>query len=52
VKTNIAALENNFEFTGVWHGGTFTKDDHRGATADGYATPAAYTNKGTFVAVE
>jgi ABC-type branched-subunit amino acid transport system substrate-binding protein len=48
VATNIKALENNFSFTGVWHGGTFTADDHRGATADGYATPAAFTDQGTF----
>src|SRR5262249_55237758 len=41
VPTNIKALENNFPFTGVWHGGTFTAQDHRGATADGYATPSA-----------
>ena len=48
VKTNVKALENHFTFVGVWHGGTFTKKDHRGATAFGYATAAAYTNKGTF----
>jgi branched-chain amino acid transport system substrate-binding protein len=51
VATNTKALENNFSFTGVWHGGTFTSDDHRGATADGYATPSAFTNKGTIVRV-
>jgi len=48
VATNLKALENNFSFTGVWHGGTFTAKDHRGATALGYATPAAYTSEGTF----
>jgi len=52
VKTNLKALENNLKFQGVWHGGTFTANDHRGATAPGYAIPAAYTNKGMFVAVE
>lgn len=48
VKTNVKALESNFKYVGVWHGGTFTKKDHRGATAFGYATPAAFTSKGTF----
>jgi branched-chain amino acid transport system substrate-binding protein len=48
VNTNLKALENNFDFVGVWHGGTFTATDHRGATADGYAIPAAYTDQGTF----
>jgi branched-chain amino acid transport system substrate-binding protein len=52
VDTNLKALEDNFEFTGPWHGGTFTAHDHRGAVAEGYATPAAFTNKGTFVAVK
>ena len=52
VKTNVAALENNFQFTGVWHGGTMTADDHRGATAEGYATPSAFTSKGTIVRVQ
>lgn len=52
VETNIEALEDNFEFTGVWHGGTFTADDHRGAVAEGYATPAAITPEGTFEKVE
>lgn len=52
VPTNVKALEGNFEFTGVWHGGTFTADDHRGATAEGYATPAAFTSKGTLVRVK
>jgi branched-chain amino acid transport system substrate-binding protein len=52
VATNLKALENNFAFTGVWHGGTFTAQDHRGATADGYATPAAFTSKGGIVRVQ
>ena len=52
VATNVKALENNFPFTGVWHGGTFTAADHRGATAEGYATPSAFTNKGTIVRVD
>jgi branched-chain amino acid transport system substrate-binding protein len=52
VETNLKALEDNFEFTGVWHSGTFTAEDHRGAVAEGYATPAAVTNKGTFEALE
>src|SRR3954447_1231868 len=52
VNTNVKALKNNFDFTGVWHGGTFTAEDHRGATAEGYATPAAFTSKGTFVTVD
>ena len=52
VATNLKALENNFQFTGVWHGGTFTAQDHRGATADGYATPSAFTSKGTIVRVQ
>ncbi|MBS1887648.1 MAG: ABC transporter substrate-binding protein [Actinobacteria bacterium] len=52
VKTNVEALENNFGFTGVWHSGTFTTSDHRGAIAEGYAIPAAITSKGTFEALE
>jgi branched-chain amino acid transport system substrate-binding protein len=48
VNTNLKALENHFHFVGVWHGGTFTKADHRGATANGYAIPAAFTPQGTF----
>jgi branched-chain amino acid transport system substrate-binding protein len=48
VATNLKALEHNFHFVGVWHGGTFTKKDHRGATANGYAIAAAFTSQGTF----
>lgn len=52
VQTNLEALENNFKFTGVWQGGTYTKADHRGAVAEGYATPAAITEQGTFEALK
>lgn len=48
VATNEKALESNFNFVGVWQGGTMTAKDHRGATADGYATAAAFTKDGTF----
>ncbi len=40
-------LEDNFEFTGVWAGGTFTKEDHRGQITDGIFEPAVFTKSGT-----
>jgi branched-chain amino acid transport system substrate-binding protein len=40
-------LENNFAFTGVWHGGTMTAQDHRGATPQGYVVPTYFTKQGT-----
>jgi branched-chain amino acid transport system substrate-binding protein len=52
VETNLKALEDNFQFHGVWQGGTYTKEDHRGAVAEGYATPAAITEQGTFEALK
>jgi branched-chain amino acid transport system substrate-binding protein len=52
VETNLKALEDNFSFHGVWQGGTYTKEDHRGAEAEGYATPAAITEQGTFEALK
>lgn len=40
-------LENNFSFTGVWHGGTMTAQDHRGAKPEGYVVPTYFTKQGT-----
>jgi branched-chain amino acid transport system substrate-binding protein len=43
----VQTLENNFQFTGVWHGGTMTAQDHRGALPDGYVVPTYFTKQGT-----
>jgi branched-chain amino acid transport system substrate-binding protein len=43
----IKTLENHFSYTGVWHSGTFTSLDHRGATTAGYTVPTYFTSKGT-----
>lgn len=42
----VQTLENNFKFTGVWHGGTMTAQDHRGALPDGYVVPTYFTTNG------
>ena len=42
----VQTLENNFQFTGVWHGGTMTAQDHRGARPDGYVVPTYFTTNG------
>jgi branched-chain amino acid transport system substrate-binding protein len=41
-------LEDNFSFEGVWQGGTFTADDHRGNDGKGYLVPVAFTADGGF----
>jgi branched-chain amino acid transport system substrate-binding protein len=43
----VQTLENNFSFTGVWHGGTMTAQDHRGAQPEGYVVPTYFTKQGT-----
>jgi ABC-type branched-subunit amino acid transport system substrate-binding protein len=43
----VQTLENNFTFTGVWHGGTMTAQDHRGAQPEGYVVPTYFTKQGT-----
>ena len=44
----IAALNNNFHYTGVWQSGTYTSHDHRAAVTTGYTDPAYFTNSGGF----
>lgn len=46
----LKTLENNFQFEGVWQGGTYTADDHRGNDGDGYLVPVTFTPDGTFAA--
>jgi branched-chain amino acid transport system substrate-binding protein len=43
----LSTIENNFSYTGVWHAGTFTAQDHRGARLSGYAEPTYFTSHGT-----
>lgn len=43
----LKTMENNFSYTGVWHAGTFTAQDHRGARLSGYAEPTYFTPQGT-----
>jgi branched-chain amino acid transport system substrate-binding protein len=43
----VQTLEDNFTFTGVWHGGTMTAQDHRGAKPEGYVVPTYFTKQGT-----
>jgi branched-chain amino acid transport system substrate-binding protein len=43
----LSTLTNHFSYTGVWHSGTFTSLDHRGATTAGYTVPTYFTSKGT-----
>lgn len=43
----VQTLENNFTFTGVWHSGTMTAQDHRGAQPEGYVVPTYFTKQGT-----
>jgi branched-chain amino acid transport system substrate-binding protein len=45
----VSTLENNFSFTGVWHGGTMTAQDHRGARPQGYVVPTYFTKQGTIL---
>lgn len=43
----LSTLQNHFSYTGVWHSGTFTSLDHRGATTAGYTVPTYFTSSGT-----
>jgi branched-chain amino acid transport system substrate-binding protein len=44
----LQTLENNFQFEGVWQGGTYTAEDHRGNDGDGYLVPVYFTPDGDF----
>jgi branched-chain amino acid transport system substrate-binding protein len=46
----LQTLEDNFQFEGVWQGGTYTAEDHRGNDGDGYLVPVYFTPDGTFAA--
>jgi branched-chain amino acid transport system substrate-binding protein len=46
----LKTLEDNFQFEGVWQGGTYTADDHRGNDGAGYLVPVYFTPDGTFAA--
>ncbi len=46
----LKTLENNFQFEGVWQGGTYTADDHRGNDGAGYLVPVYFSPDGDFVA--
>lgn len=43
----LKTMDNHFSYTGVWHSGTFTSLDHRGATTAGYTVPTYFTSAGT-----
>lgn len=43
----LSTLTNRFSYTGVWHSGTFTKTDHRGALTAGYVVPTYFTKTGS-----
>jgi branched-chain amino acid transport system substrate-binding protein len=43
----LSTLTKHFSYTGVWHSGTFTKADHRGAITAGYVVPTYFTKAGT-----
>lgn len=47
-----STLEDDFRFAGVWHAGTMTAEDHRGAITDGALVPAEVTSRGTFTALD
>ncbi|MDW5596275.1 ABC transporter substrate-binding protein [Conexibacter stalactiti] len=47
-----STLEDDFRFAGVWHAGTTTAADHRGAITDGALVPAEVTPQGTFTPLE
>lgn len=46
-----ATLEDDFRFDGVWHAGTTTAEDHRGAVTEGALVAAEVTPEGTFEAL-
>lgn len=45
-------LEDGFRFAGVWHAGTTTAEDHRGAVTEGALVPAEVTADGRFAALD
>ena len=45
VATNEKALENKFQSTGVWHGGTMTAKDHRGSDGPRLMPPPLHSRK-------
>jgi ABC-type branched-subunit amino acid transport system substrate-binding protein len=45
--TLLSTLNNGFSYTGVWHSGRFTSQDHRGATTTGYTALTYFTPQGT-----
>jgi branched-chain amino acid transport system substrate-binding protein len=47
VPTLLKTLAAGFSYTGVWHAGTFTTADHRGARTSGYTVPTFFTSQGT-----
>jgi len=49
-ETLLKTLEDNFQFVGVWQGGTYTAEDHRGNNGDGYLVPVDFTPDGDFSA--
>jgi branched-chain amino acid transport system substrate-binding protein len=44
----LETLKSNFQFTGVWQGGTYTDADHRGNDGSGYLVPVYFTADGKF----
>jgi ABC-type branched-subunit amino acid transport system substrate-binding protein len=44
----LQTLEDNFQFEGVWQGGTYTAEDHRGTDGNGYLVPVYFTPDGDF----
>ncbi len=46
-----ATLEDDFRFDGVWHAGTTTAEDHRGAVPEGALVASVVTPEGTFEAL-
>ena len=48
----VAALEDDFDYAGVWSANLITAEDHRGARVEGALIPAQFTTEGTLIAVE
>lgn len=42
----LDTLAGGLSYTGVWHAGTYSADDHRGAIPDGAIIPAVFTADG------
>lgn len=47
----VTALEDSFQYEGVWSANTITAEDHRGARIEGALIPARFTTEGTLIAV-